>query len=109
MRLAIPALGEKVASESTHAEGVWILNVHEGKVTRREFIGCHVADAFDLIRILQIYQAEVLLCGHLTIEEEEAVRSLDVLVLHSMVCPIEEAIKSLQAPIQAGAMCMAGG
>jgi len=98
MRLAIPTLENKVAPETIHAEGVLILDVTEGRGTHREFVGCPIRDQFDLLRVLQAYQVETLICGRTTLEQEKAVHSLDISVIHSAPCSVEDAIRNWKAP-----------
>lgn len=96
MRLAIPVLENKVAPKLVQAEGVLILEVIERRVTYREFVGCPIRDRFDLALVLQAYQVEVLICGCATVEQEKAVQSLDIAVIHSAGCSVEDAVRTLE-------------
>lgn len=96
MRLAIPTLKKRVAPKTIHAEGVLILDVIEGSVTYREFVGCPIRDTFDLVRVLQAYQVDALICGRATLEQEKAVHFFDTTVIHSAPCSVEDAIRTLQ-------------
>ena len=95
MRIAIPTIENKVALRIRRAEGLLILDVVEGRVTSTESVGCPIRDEFDLVRVLQAYQVETLICGRMTLEQERAVQSLDIFVVHSAPCSVEDVIRTL--------------
>lgn len=96
MRYGIPLLANRVAHQSTHADGVLIILMHKGHVLQAEFVGCPIHNQFELLSLLRAYEIETLVCGENSLEIEVPLRALDINVIGSVNCSVDQALAGLK-------------
>ena len=96
MRFGIPVLQNRVAPRSTNAEAFVLLVLKGGRVTHLETIEQRISNHYDLIRLLDEYQIDTLICGGNSSDARKLISTLEISVIDNVACQISEAVTALE-------------
>jgi uncharacterized metal-binding protein len=101
MRWGVPLIGDRVAPRCTHADGLLLADVRQGRVVAQTQVPTAIRTPVELIEALVEHDVQKLVCGGIGQEVRDILAVQSVAVVENVACTAEQVVTALDA----GSLC----
>jgi len=101
MRWGVPLIGDRVAPRCTHADGLLLADVRQGRVVTHTLVPTAIRTPVELIDALVEHDVQKLVCGGIGQEVRDILMVQNVAIVENVACTAAQVVAALDA----GSLC----